>query len=108
MKEKLNNRYIYLIQAQDSGLYKIGISIHPEKRVSEHQTGNGGKLKLIHKQIFEHTTQIEKTLHRLYQHLKREGEWFELSLNEEQAFLSICNKIEDNLNHLIASGNVFI
>ncbi len=104
----MKNRYIYLIQALDTGLYKIGISIHPEARVLEHQTGNAGKLKLCSKKIFEHTTLIEKILHRRYSHLKKEGEWFQLSLEEELSFIDNCSKINDNLNKLKESENVFI
>lgn len=103
-----NKIYIYLIQAQDTGLYKIGISIHPEKRLLEHQTGNPGKLKLIAKQILEHPTLVEKTLHRQFSHLKKEGEWFNLSLADEQKFLQNCNKIDNSFKFLKESENVFI
>jgi len=101
-------KYVYLIQSQEDGYYKFGISIHPNKRVKEHQTGNPSELKLIHTYLSEHARKIETTLKNRYSYLKKEGEWFDLSLKGEIAFLTDCKQIEETINILKIKGNVFI
>jgi predicted GIY-YIG superfamily endonuclease len=99
---------IYLIQSLENGYYKIGVSKHPNKRLKELQTGNSSELKLIDLYQSEFAYQIEKTLQRRYSYLKKEGEWFDLSIENEVIFNNECKKIEENLMFLRKSGNVFI
>lgn len=101
-------KQIYLIQSQEDGYYKIGISKHPQKRIKQLQTGNSSELKLISTYETEYANKIEKTLHRRYSYLKKEGEWFELSLIEDISFLDDCKKIEEGFISLKNAGNVFI
>ena len=101
-------KYIYLIQSLENGYYKVGVSKHPQKRILELQTGNSSKLKLIETYQSEFSHQIEKTLQRRYGYLNKEGEWFDLSLQEEVTFVKNCQEIEQNLKLLKKSGNVFI
>jgi len=101
-------KHIYLIQSQEDGYYKIGVSKHPNKRVKQLQTGNSSELKLIESYESEYAIKIERSLHHKYSYLKKEGEWFDLSLNEEIAFLTDCKQIEENINILKKNGNVFI
>jgi predicted GIY-YIG superfamily endonuclease len=99
---------IYLIQSLENSYYKIGVSKHPNKRLKELQTGNSSELKLINTYKSEFAHQIERTLQRRYSHLKKEGEWFDLSIENEIVFKKECQKIEENLIFLKKSGNVFI
>jgi len=101
-------KYIYLIQSLENGYYKVGVSKHPQKRMLELQTGNSSILKLIciYKSKFAH--QIERAIQRRYEYLHKEGEWFDLSLQEELSFNKDCQLIEQNLTILKKSGNVFI
>lgn len=101
-------KYIYLIQSLESSYYKIGVSKHPKQRLNELQTGNSSKLKLIEVYQSDIAHQIEKTLHRRYSHLKKEGEWFELAIDNEVSFLQECMKIEENIGFLKKNGCVFI
>ena len=101
-------KYIYLIQSLENGYYKIGISKHPTKRLQQLQTGNASPLKLIDTYYTEHANQIERALQRRYCHFHKEGEWFDLSIAEENGFRKECQKIEANITFLKASGNVFI
>jgi hypothetical protein len=98
---------IYLIQSIETGCYKIGTSKNPNKRIEKLQTGNSSKLKIIFTFKSDLATQIEKILHRKYSHLKRHGEWFELSLNEELTFIKDCEYFEKNLNILKENENFF-
>ena len=100
--------YIYLIQSLEDGYYKIGKSKNPNKRINQLQTGNSSELKLITIYRSDLSNKIERTLHRKYSHLKKEGEWFDLSIKEEVEFQEECKKIEDNLIILKENNNIFI
>ena len=101
-------KFIYLIQSEEEGYYKIGISKHPNKRLLELQTGNSSPLKLIETYQSEHASLIERTLHRRYCHFHKEREWFDLSIGEEASFINDCKKIEENIKFLKKNDNVFI
>ena len=101
-------KHIYLIQSLEDGYYKIGVSKHPTKRVKELQTGNSSELKLIESYQSKHAHKLEKTLQRRYSHMRKEGEWFDMTIGEEVSFLSDCKQIEENIVILKKKGNVFI
>lgn len=101
-------KHIYLIQSLEDSYYKIGVSKNPKRRVNQLQTGNSSKLKLIESYPSEYANVIEKTLQRRYAYLRREGEWFDLSLLNEISFINECKKIEESLIVLKKSSNVFI
>lgn len=101
-------KYIHLIQSLENSYYKIGVSKHPKKRIKELQTGNSSELKLIEVYQSEFAHQIEKTMQRRYTHLKKEGEWFDLSIANEVSFIKECQQIEENMVFLKKNGNVFI
>jgi predicted GIY-YIG superfamily endonuclease len=101
-------KYVYLIQSLENSYYKIGVSKHPKKRIKELQTGNSSELKLVESYEFEHAHMIEKTFHNKLIYLKKEGEWFNLSLINELNFIDECKKIENNIILLKENGNVFM
>jgi len=101
-------KQVYLIQSLEDSYYKIGVSKHPKKRVKQLQTGNSSELKLIESYESEYADKIEKALQRRYSYLKKEGEWFNLSLNNELTFIDECKKIENVFISLKKNGNVFI
>jgi predicted GIY-YIG superfamily endonuclease len=101
-------KYIYLIQSLENSHYKIGVSKNPRKRVRQLQTGNSSELKLVEVYKSEFAFEIEHALQRRYSHLHKEGEWFDMSINEETAFRRECQKIEETIMFLKENGNVFI
>lgn len=101
-------KYVYLIQSLEEGYYKIGVSKNPKKRLKQLQTGNSSELKLINFYPSEYADKIEKTIHNLLSHNKKEGEWFDIDLPEILSFNEKCKKIEENFASLKNSGNVFI
>lgn len=101
-------KYVYLIQSLENSYYKIGVSKHPQKRISELQTGNASELKLIDTYQSEYASKIEKTLQRRYSYLRKEGEWFDFSINNEISFVNECKKLEITFDSLKKNGNVFI
>jgi hypothetical protein len=101
-------KYIYLIQSLEDGYYKIGISKNPNKRIKQLQTGNSSPLKLINYYKTDFAEKIEGNLHRKYKNLHKEGEWFDLSIEQEVSFIDECKKIEENIKFLIENNNPFI
>jgi len=73
--------HLYIIQSSNNGCFKVGRSNYPEKRLSQLQTGNPFKLKLI--LVLHNQGNKEKFIHRyitLGQKKKCKGEWFEFDL----------------------------
>ena len=100
-------KYVYLIKNSEDDTYKIGVAKDPNKRLRQLQTGCPYELLLIEKYQTEHYNTIEKTFHRRYSYLKKEGEWFSLSLIEQFSFLDDCKRIENGITILRENGNVF-
>lgn len=100
--------FIYLMQSVENGYYKIGVSKNPNTRLKQLQTGNSSEMKLIESFESEYARKIETFLHNKHSHVKKKGEWFELSLNDEVRFKEECTIIESNLEYLKNQGNVFI
>jgi predicted GIY-YIG superfamily endonuclease len=101
-------KYVYLIQSLENSYYKIGVSKHPQKRLKQNQTGNPSPTKLIEVYQSEFANQIEKIIQRRYAYLRKEGEWFDLSIAEEVSFIENCKDIENTIIFLRMSNNVFI
>ena len=99
---------VYLIQSKDSGLYKIGISNTPKRRLDELQTGNGEQLNIIHSFETEYPTLLETALHNMYSHVSKRGEWFYFNLEIESNFLKECKILNDNIIFLKKNNNPFI
>ena len=100
--------YIYLIKSTDTSFYKIGVSKNPTKRLRQHQTGNPSVLKLLYQYGSDSAYKIESILKRRYSHLKKEGEWYDLSVKEDTQFIVDCARIEKSLSDLKTEVNVFI
>jgi hypothetical protein len=96
------------MQSLEEGYYKIGISKNPSKRIEQLQTGNASELKLIAVYPTEIYSLIELTLKNRYTVARRRGEWFKLNLEDEQSFVNVCKKIEEDIMFLKRNGNVFI
>jgi predicted GIY-YIG superfamily endonuclease len=100
-------KHVYLIQSLENSYYKIGVSKDPQKRIKQLQTGNSSELKLIESYSSDFAHQIEKILHRRYSHLQKEGEWFDMSINNEVSFVQECRKIEERLIFLKKNSTLF-
>lgn len=99
---------IYLIKSLNEGIYKIGVSKNPNKRLKEIQTGNPAPVEIVQLYETEMAYKVEKALHNRYSHFNTHGEWFELSIKEETSFLETCASIEKTFKDLKNLGNPFI
>lgn len=100
--------YIYII-SNELGYIKVGVSKHPNKRVSQLQTGNEHTLTLLFTEEFEctrkHLLKVEKLLHRELSRMTEsaKGEWFKISDDQLQSIKNtiIFHRIryEDDVDH---------
>lgn len=71
--------YLYVVGNRGKGIYKIGISKDPEKRVKTISTYCPFKIDIINKWRVKDNRQIEKELHEKYSKTQTNREWFALS-----------------------------
>lgn len=104
--------YIYLLEcvSDSETTYKIGFTKNKDikKRISNLQTGNKDKIKCINFFKTVHGRVVEISLHNLYSHKRKGGEWFELEINDVVNFLPACEMIEKNISILESFNNPFI
>lgn len=107
--------YVYLKHCPDLELYKIGVSLNYKKRNKSLQTGN--PFEIITKEVFfsKYPYRVEMALHREFKCQKKsvddvslKGEWFLLTQNQVNNFISKCEAIENSIDFLVNAGNVFI
>lgn len=84
---------IYLIQQENTNLFKIGITKkEARKRLLELQTGNANKLKLIITFETKYSFKLETYLLNYYRLKNQSGEWF-VDIDSDD-FIEICKKGE--------------
>lgn len=71
-------RKVYLFYCINRKLFKIGMSYNPELRCRELSAGKS-QLVVISEWEVDNARTVEKELHQTFQHVRRYGEWFELS-----------------------------
>ena len=101
--------YVYLLWAENTCLYKIGMGENPKRRLKECQIGNPYKLELLAFREVKDASRVETALHQKYADHRKRGEWFEFhplmlphllndfgcQTNREKQFcLAVLGKIE--------------
>jgi hypothetical protein len=106
-------KYVYLFNVEGTNVYKIGNSKHPEKRVSEVQTGCPFKVIEVARFNSKYPTQVETALHRKFGFQKQDehgrelqGEFFALSTEDRKKFLEHCESSESIF--LILEENTYL
>lgn len=91
-------KYLYLCEAFDSDLLKVGVSNDPNRRMNELDA------KLLHfiqcrpKKVYVH----EKGLHKLFRRWRVKGEWFDFGEDKDKVIRSIKTiQNERDLRHWI-------
>ena len=75
LKSVFTPGWVYFIQAQPSGLVKVGFSVNPERRLRQLQTGSPEKLTMLHCWRVASAVQ-EKATHEAFKGFRVAGEWF--------------------------------
>lgn len=97
------NGYVYLIgETNNSGKYKIGSTrkININERIKELQTGNPNELYLKDSFKTNKPFRLETMLHKHYQNLNENGEWFDLNEEEVTNFKNVCEKYQHIIDSL--------
>lgn len=95
--------FIYILNAQGTDLYKIGITTRTTtKRIKNLQTGNPNSIVEVYKHEHERANVIERCLHRHYRHLQSKGEWFlfdQISIEEVKNKLHFFENVVNTLHN---------
>jgi endogenous inhibitor of DNA gyrase (YacG/DUF329 family) len=78
LQDILKNRlstYIYLIQAEDNELIKIGFSNNVKRRMKILSNSSPAKLKVL--RVIKADSQYESFLHNMFREYRLHGEWFQ-------------------------------
>ncbi|PQV64447.1 hypothetical protein B1R32_105129 [Abditibacterium utsteinense] len=81
--------YVYFIEAVGLGKIKIGTSDAPKKRLQQLATGSAVTLDLI--AMIPGDAQIEKELHKKFDHLRVDREWF-FAAKELREYIKIATE----------------
>jgi len=79
-KARVDTRYVYVIEAAETGHLKIGLARDPASRVRELQTGSPVELLLIGQ--VPAGPAFEALLHRRFDLYRVRGEWFSPAIRE--------------------------
>jgi hypothetical protein len=71
------DKYLYVIQSEDSDYIKIGRTNNPKKRLSDLQSGNPNKLSYLI--LLKGKGYLEKSIHEDLKSYRVRGEWFKKS-----------------------------
>jgi hypothetical protein len=98
--ENSNNvgTHIYLLQWEETNLYKIGYTTNsPYHRLVQIQRGAPFKISL--KSSFKTIAgvKLESKLHKFFEQKHKTGEWFELDQSDVDSFVDICEAFEKAL-----------
>ncbi|QNF32635.1 GIY-YIG nuclease family protein [Adhaeribacter swui] len=85
---------IYILNIENTNIYKIGFSINPLNRISSIRTSNPFDISIT--VIFKcfHANKLERELHNLFQSKRKNREWFVL---DSENFKEIKEYIGENL-----------
>jgi len=89
--EETKNDGVYLI-CSGEGHTKIGVSVNPERRLKEIQTGSPFDLTVDYYIECDNAPQIERKIHKKYNDAQLEREWFELSLVDKAKIVKEIEK----------------
>lgn len=90
-KVPFDRGYVYLIHAVGTDFYKIGKSIHPDKRLTQISPKMPFECELIATRKSLFVTEAEKHYHGWLHNLRANGEWFE-GINKDY-FLSVPDEV---------------
>ena len=71
-------QFVYIIQAGNTNLYKIGYTNNPERRIKGLQTGNPQSLRFVTIYETPNPRELERKIHDIVAREKMVGEWFEI------------------------------
>lgn len=89
--------YVYLMHAVGTDMYKVGLSINPEKRAEKLDCESPHRVVLVHKILVDQMKRIEDYFHSLFRDNHVKGEWFRLDEFEVKMFCALDGNNETEL-----------
>lgn len=80
--------YVYLIKSS-TGLYKIGRTVNPDDRIETFTVKLPFHVEYDHLIPCNNRFSAERTMHQLFRHVRKDGEWFALSASDVAFIKSI-------------------
>lgn len=99
--------YVYIIKVSPDGIYKIGVSKNPEKRIKQLQTGNPEKIELIKTFLSSYPYKMENVFHRRFKRNHVQGECYYLSQEDIEHFEESCRICETNFEIMEESSYLY-
>lgn len=105
----MNKGFVYLIgEYSDEILYKIGFTKNdPTVRLKKLSTGNSNEIILLNYYYSKNYVKIEKMLHLKFNQARQRGEWFNLTKEQANSFISECEKSDDLINFLKENNSLY-
>ena len=102
------NGYVYLLAEMGDNLrYKIGFSKNPDKRIKPLRTGNSDEIMEICRYQSYNYIQVEGMLHRHFHKDRKHLEWFEMTDEQVQTFLSEAKKADETIDFLKKNNHFY-
>lgn len=90
--------YVYLMKEVGGDLYKIGISINPQKRLYDINNTMPFDVELVHTMPVREMKKCEDSWHYIFREKHVKGEWFRLNSNDVKLFKQCTGEHEEPLN----------
>lgn len=87
--KKASKVYLYLMKSSLTGLLKIGISQNPKRRKRNLETAQGGEIDILF--LTAGSQALEKSIHKMFDKYRKDGEWFDYSEDIILYFEDIIN-----------------
>ena len=94
MEQVQSGKCVYILKT-GKNLYKIGKTQNLQKRLASYHTHLPIQFRVIRQYPAENISELEESIHVIFQHKRTKGEWFELSEGD----LIICDNLVRNFAH---------
>ncbi len=88
MEQALIGKCVYILKT-GKNLYKIGKTQNLQKRITAYHTHLPILFRIVRQYPAQNMTELEESMHIIFQHKRIKGEWFELSHDD----ITICDNI---------------
>ena len=101
-RSKKPNGYIYIIQQKkDAGVYKIGVSANPKRRLKDIDSHNPYGVRLIFLKPFKNVYNMEECIHDSFSQNLMRKEWFKICKDDMKLLMEDLAKLSDEGVYLI-------
>ena len=81
-KKRFPDGYIYFLELEGQGIYKVGVSQNPKRRLRDINSYLPFNIKLLAIHYFENVYDIEEEIHSAINGENIKGEWFKMTIEE--------------------------